>query len=76
MFLVELSYNTIKEEIKDLNRKKERKAFALKDSGDQLEKDNTKLIKFIETDNKTTMDRIKDSEMALQKRKNTEADIN
>jgi len=34
MFLVELSYNTIKEEIKDLNRKKERKAFALKDSGD------------------------------------------
>jgi len=32
MFLVELSYNTIKEEIKDLDLKKDRKAYALKDS--------------------------------------------
>ena len=32
MFLVDLSYNTIKEEIKDLDLKKNRKAYALKDS--------------------------------------------
>jgi len=34
MFLVELSYNTVKDEIKDLDLKKNRKAFALKDSSD------------------------------------------
>ena len=32
MFLVELSYNTIKEEITTLDIKKDRKAYALKDS--------------------------------------------
>ena len=58
MFLVELSHNTITEEIKDLNSQKKRKSYALKDSGDQLEKDKSKLIKFIETDNKTTFKRI------------------
>lgn len=54
MFLVELSYNTIKEEIKDLDLKKDRKAYALKDSGNQLQKDSKKLIQFIESDNITT----------------------
>ena len=34
MFLVELSYNTVKDEIKELDLKKNRKAFALKDSSD------------------------------------------
>ena len=34
MFLVELSYNTIKEEITELNEKKKKKSFALKDSAD------------------------------------------
>mgnify|MGYP001371428440 FL=1 len=54
MFLVDLSYNTIKEEIKDLDLKKNRKAYALKDSTTQLDKDSAKLIKFIESDNLTT----------------------
>lgn len=75
MFLVELSYNTIKEEIKDLDLKKNRKAFALKESGVQLEKDNKKLISFIDSDNITTSDRIKDSELATQERKLKEAKI-
>jgi hypothetical protein len=48
MFLVELSYNTIKEEIKELDRKSERKATALKESSNQLENDHIKLMKFIE----------------------------
>ena len=65
MFLVELSYNTVKDEIKELDLKKNRKAFALKDSSDQLEKDSDKLIKFIETDNRTTSDRNKDAELAF-----------
>jgi len=34
MFLVELSYNTVKDEIKVLDLKKNRKAYALKDSHD------------------------------------------
>jgi len=75
MFLVELSYNTVKDEIKDLELKKNRKAFALKDSSDQLEKDSDKLIKFIETDNRTTSDRNKDAELATQERKAAEARI-
>lgn len=75
MFLVELSYNTVKDEIKELDLKKNRKAFALKDSSDQLEKDSDKLIKFIETDNRTTSDRNKDAELATQERKAAEARI-
>jgi len=75
MFLVELSYNTIKEEIKDLDLKKDRKAYALKDSSTQLKKDSAKLIQFIESDNMTTSDRIKESELAIQERKNAETKI-
>jgi hypothetical protein len=54
MFLVELSYNTIKEEIKDLDMKKNRKGDALKDSSLQLDADNAKLLKFIDRDNIST----------------------
>lgn len=75
MFLVELSFNTIKEEIKDLDLKKDRKSFALKDSSTQLKKDSAKLIQFIESDNMTTSDRIKESELAIQERKNAETKI-
>jgi hypothetical protein len=54
MFLVELSYNTIKEEIIDLELKRNAKREALTDSSNQLEKDNKKLVDFIENDNLTT----------------------
>ena len=54
MFLVELSYNTIKEEIQDLELKRNAKREALADSSTQLEKDNKKLVDFIENDNLTT----------------------
>ena len=54
MFLVELSYNTIKEEIIDLELKRAAKSEALNDSSNQLEKDNKKLVDFIENDNLTT----------------------
>jgi hypothetical protein len=75
MFLVELSYNTIKEEIKDLDLKKDRKKYALKDSSTQLKKDSAKLIQFIESDNMTTSDRTKEADLAVQERKNAETKI-
>ena len=54
MFLVELSYNTIKEEIVDLELKRTAKKEALSDSSSQLDKDNKKLVDFIEKDNIAT----------------------
>lgn len=54
MFLVELSYNTVKEEIVDLELKRNAKREALSDSSNQLEKDNKKLVDFIEKDNLDT----------------------
>lgn len=62
MFLVELSNNTIKKEIEDLDHKSKRKAIALKDSSNQLENDHVKLIKFIESDNITTGEKEKEAE--------------
>ena len=76
MFLVDLSYNTIKEEIKDLDLKKNRKAYALKDSTTQLDKDSAKLIQFIESDNLTTNERNKAAEEATVERKAAETKIN
>ena len=55
--------------------KKDRKAYALKDSGNQLQKDSKKLIQFIESDNITTSDRMKESELATQDRKAAETKI-
>ena len=69
MFLVELSYNTIKEEIKDLDLKKNRKGDALKDSSLQLDADNAKLVKFIDTDNITTKEKKQEAETAVNERK-------
>lgn len=54
MFLVELSNNTIENEIKDLELKKNRKAIALQDATSALEKDSERLIEFIEDDNMKT----------------------
>ena len=76
MLLVDLSYNTIKEEIKDLDLKKNRKAYALKDSTTQLDKDSAKLIQFIESDNLTTDERRKAAEEAMLERKAAESKIN
>jgi hypothetical protein len=75
MFLVELSYNTIKEEIKDLELKKNRKGDALKDSSLQLQTDKAKLIKFIESDNMTTSEKQKEAENHINERKGAENKI-
>ena len=69
MFLVEMAYNTIKEEITELKMKTDRKYTALQESDATLEKDNIKLVKFIEDDNKTTQDRMKEAEKATNLRK-------
>jgi hypothetical protein len=54
MFLVEMAYNTIKEEIVALEKKTTRKREALNESQRTLEKDNEKLVNFIDEDNKRT----------------------
>jgi hypothetical protein len=48
MFLVELSYDTIKTEIEELENKSKRKSSALKESTVQLELDHVKLMTFID----------------------------
>lgn len=59
MFLVELSHNTINEEIDDLVKKASRREVAIKESNKQLENDHLKLMRFIEEDNKTTNEKEK-----------------
>lgn len=76
MFLVELSNNTIDNEIKELNKKKERKHIALQDSTAALEKDSERLIEFIEDDNMKTKRKQKDAELATEERRLAEARIN
>lgn len=72
MFLVELSYNTIKEEIDDLDNKGKKKEIALEDSKKQLESDHLKLIKFIEQDNVTTTDKEREAEKVATRKKKKE----
>lgn len=72
MFLVELSNNTIENEIKDLELKKSRKAHALQDATSALEKDSERLIEFIEDDNMKTKRKQKDAEMAAERRRAAE----
>ena len=75
MFLVELSYNTIKEEISGLQEKKSRKKDALQHSTSQLEKDHNKLIQFIDGDNLVTSQKVKDAEQATMENKAAETKI-
>lgn len=75
MFLVEMSYNTIKEEITSLEKKTTRKREALNESTITLQKDNDKLVKFIEEDNKRTTDAKKQADQAEASRKQLEAKI-
>lgn len=50
MFLVELSFNTVKKEIEELDNKQLRKKLAIENSKKQLDSDNAKLIEFIKDD--------------------------
>lgn len=62
MFLVELSYNTIKKEIEELDKKTKDKDLALKNSSAELDEDHLTLIKFIEQDNISTQDKERQAE--------------
>jgi predicted nucleic acid-binding Zn-ribbon protein len=75
MFLVEMSYNTIKEEITSLEKKTTRKREALNESTITLQKDNDKLVKFIEEDNKRTKEASDQAEKACKERKTIEMKI-
>mmetsp|Transcript_10893 Transcript_10893/g.8096 ORF Transcript_10893/g.8096 Transcript_10893/m.8096 type:complete len:159 (+) Transcript_10893:397-873(+) len=75
MFLVELAHNTIKEEIEELEKKCVRKEIALKDSSNQLEQDNVKLMKFIENDNITKQEKEKQADNLMKERRDKESKI-
>lgn len=70
-----MSYNTIKEEITALEKKTTRKREALNESTHTLQKDNDKLVKFIEEDNKRTKDAADLAEKATKERKQLEQKI-
>lgn len=70
-----MSYNTIKEEITELEKKTTRKRVALNESTVTLQKDNDKLVKFIEEDNKRTTDATKQADKAFNDRKAIENKI-
>ena len=75
MFLVEMSYNTIKDKITELKQKTKRKSEALKESTKTLEKDNDKLVKFIAQDNQETQTQTQKADEAIANRKQKEANI-
>ena len=73
--MVELSHNTIKTEIEELEHKAKRKDTALKESSSQLEDDHIKLMEFIEDDNTTTQGKDKEAENQQGIRKKKEIEI-
>jgi hypothetical protein len=75
MFLVELSNNTIQQEIKDLELKNRRKTYALQDSSAALEADNAKLIEFIEADNMKRQEKMTEAENAKLEKQAADAEI-
>lgn len=75
MFLVEMAYNTIKDEIHSLDKKTTRKREALDESSRTLEKDNEKLVNFIDEDNKRTTEAKKQADLAMNDRKKMELKI-
>lgn len=75
MFLVEMAYNTIREEITSLDKKTTRKREALNESQKTLEKDNEKLVNFIDEDNKRTTEAKKLADAAMNERKKMENKI-
>ena len=66
MFLVELSFNTVKKEIEELDHKQSRKKTAIEQSQAQLERDNVKLIKFIDKDQIKTSEAEREAKKAVK----------
>lgn len=66
MFLVELSFNTVKKEIEELDHKQSRKKAAIEQSVAQLERDETKLMKFIEKDSIKTSEAEREAKKAMK----------
>ena len=64
MFLVELSYQTVKQEIEGLDHKQSRKKTAIETSTTQLQADGLKLMKFIDKDQLETSKKEKDAKQA------------
>jgi hypothetical protein len=69
MFLVDLSYNTVRKEIDSLIRTSDMKNTALKESKAQLDNDYSKLMSYIEQDEKQTKTEEKKAETKQGERK-------
>jgi peptidoglycan hydrolase CwlO-like protein len=69
MFLVDLSYNTVKKEINSLIKTSDMKATALEESKSQLDEDYSKLMSYIEQDEKQTQNEVKKADQKQQERK-------
>lgn len=72
MFLAELAYNTVEEEIKDLELKQNRRDESLEMSQDELEKDNIDLIQFIHHDNSLKLEKEQKERREQQKKQERE----
>ena len=72
MFLAELAFNTVEEEIKDLELKQNRRDESLLMSQEELEKDNIDLIQFIHHDNSLKMEKEQKERREQQKKQERE----
>lgn len=75
MFLVELSQNTIKKEIDEVDSRVTRMSNALQQSSAQLQDDYERLMQFIEKDNWLTQEKDKEAETMQNERKKKEKKI-
>ena len=73
MFLAELAYNTVQQEIKELEERQQRRHQSLLDSQKELENDNQDLYKFISND-KQLKEQREEAEKRLQLEKNAKDD--
>lgn len=69
MFLVDLSYNTVRKEIDSMTRTSQMKSTALQESKAQLDEDYSKLMSYIEQDEKQTKNEEKKAENKQGERK-------
>ena len=72
MFLAELAFNTVEEEIKDLELKQNRRDESLLMSQEELERDNIDLIQFIHHDNSLKVEKEQKERREQQKKQERE----
>ena len=72
MFLAELAYNTVAKEIEELEKKQTRRQQVLDARAQELDKDNSDLLTFIQEENKTKMKKEELEKKHLENKKERE----